>query len=124
MWLDDVKALRQSFTFQDKDWLDTEQLKKDINTHSAQNRGAGISLDLFNRIASWKLGRQETRRFRTKVTDDFVRAITSCAFSRAHSDREFLTRGRLNVIQGIQGVGIGVASAVLALALPDYYGVS
>jgi len=56
MWLDDVKALRQSFTFQDKDWLDTEQLKKDINTHSAQNRGAGISLDLFNRIASWKLG--------------------------------------------------------------------
>jgi hypothetical protein len=125
MWLDEVKAFRQSFNLQDKDWLETEQLKKDIEAHIAQNPGAGISLDLFNRIASWKLGRQEgrTRRFRTKVTDDFVRKITNCAFSLVHADRESLTRGRLNVIQGIQGVGMGIASAVLALTFPGEYGV-
>jgi hypothetical protein len=125
MWLDDVQGLRNSFDFQDKDWVETEQLKKDIKAQIARNSSAELSLDLFNRIASWKLGRQEgrTRRFRTKVTNDFVRKITNCAFSLVHADRESLTRVRLNVIQGIQGVGMGIASAVLALTFPEQYGV-
>lgn len=95
MWLDDAKALRESFDFQDKDWVETEQLKKDINAHIRQNPDAGLSLALFNRIATWKLRRQEgrTRRFRAKVTEDFVQKITICAFSLVHSDRDSLSRG-------------------------------
>ena len=125
MWVDDVKAFSEQFNSEDVDWKETRQLKKDIKAHLAQQAGAGLSLDLFNRIASWKLGRQEgrTRRFRSKITDDFVRKITACALSLEHADRETLTRGRLNVLQGQPGVGIGIASAVLALTFSDQYGV-
>jgi hypothetical protein len=93
MWLDDAQALRKSFDFRDKDWVETEQLKKDIKAHIAQNPSAGLSLGLFNRIATWKLRRQEsrTRHFRSKITADFVQKITICAFSLVHSDRESLS---------------------------------
>jgi hypothetical protein len=78
---------------------------------------------LFNEIVTWKLAGQEdrTRHLRTKLTDDLVRKITACAFSLAHSDRDYLTRGHLYVLQGISGVSTGVASAILALAFPDQY---
>jgi hypothetical protein len=126
MWFDDVKAFQQQFNYsQDKDWLETRQLRRDIKKHRDQYPDAGLSYDLFARIASWKLRRQEgrTRRFRNKITDDFVTKITSCALSLDHSDRESLTRARLSVLQGLPGVGIGIASAVLALTFPDKYGV-
>ena len=126
MWTDDVKAFSEQFSrSEDQDWQETLQLKKDIKEHLSRDACAGLSLELFTRIASWKLGRQEgrTRRFRSKLTDDFVDTITSCAFALEHPDRETLTRGRLNVLQGLSGVGIGIASAILALTLPDQYGV-
>jgi arginine repressor len=126
MWPNNVKVFRESFNFnQDKDWLETEQLKQSIREFRMKEPDSGLSLDLFNRIASWKLGRQEgrTARYRNKITDDFVRTITSFAFALAHSEHDCLTRGRLTVLQGLPGVGIGIASAILALTFPDIYGV-
>src|SRR5712692_133062 len=126
MWIDDVRAFRSTFNYSDSDWVGTKALKQKIKDHSTKNPGAGLSLDLFNEIGTWKLDRQESRTRHTrgeKVTEDFVRQITSCAFSLAHSDRESLTRGRLYALQAIPGVGMGVSSAIVALSFPEQYGV-
>jgi hypothetical protein len=124
-WLTRVETFRQSFNLQDKDWQKTEQLKKDISSHLAQNPGIGFSRPLFDRVVTWKLERQENRakRYRQNVTDDLVHKITSCAFSLVHSDRDTLARVRLEVLGALPGIEIGVASAILALTFPYEYGV-
>ena len=101
----------------------TEALKQKIKTHVGQPPSVGLSLPLFKEIATWKLRGQEdrTRHLRTKLTDDLVGKITACAFSLVHADLAYLTRARLYVLQGISGVNMGIASAILALTFPDQY---
>lgn len=125
-WVEDVKEFRASFDITDSDWVGTLSLKNKIKDYLANNPGKGLSLDLFNEIATWKLSRQEGRTRHARgpnVTEDLLRDITSCAFGLKHSDRDSLTRARLMVLQGIPGVGMGIASAILALTFPDEYGV-
>lgn len=120
-----MQEFRQSFNLRDKDWQETEQLKKDIATHLIQNPGAGLSRPLFERIRKWKLDRQAKRavKFSKTVTDELVEKITACAFSLDHSDQNVLARVRLDTLGALPGVDIGVASAILTLTFPDKYGV-
>jgi hypothetical protein len=125
-WVKAVKEFRASFDTTDSDWVGTLALKKKIRDYLISDPGKGLSLDLFNEIVSWKLNRQEGRTRHTrgpKVTEDLLRDITTCAFGLKHTDRDSLTRARLMVLQGIPGVGMGIASAILALTFPDEYGV-
>lgn len=125
-WPSKVTAFRQSFDFSDEDWVGTQELKRQLAEHMAQNPDAGLTIDLFKKIVSWKLERQEarTRRLRgAQITPDVVANITRCALTLVHPDRRTLMRGQLTVLQGISGVGVGVASAILALTFPDRYGV-
>jgi hypothetical protein len=125
-WVTDVKKFRADFDEQDKDWANAKALKKKIEEHVKNNPDTGLTLDLFNEIVTWKLERQEDRTRHTraeKVTEDFVRLITTCAFALSHSDRKSLVRGRISVLQGIPGVDMGIASAITALRFPDQHGV-
>lgn len=125
-WVTDVEKFRAHFDEEDKDWVGTKALKKKIEEHVRNHPVTGLTLDLFNEIVSWKLERQEDRTRHTrgeKVTEDFVRLITTCAFALSHSDRKSLVRGRISVLQGIPGVDMGIASAITALRLPDQHGV-
>ena len=49
--------------------------------------------------------------------------VTACAFSLQHTDPSVLARVLLDTLSALPGVDIGVASAILALSLPDEYGV-
>jgi hypothetical protein len=126
-WVQEVKTFRASFDQNDKDWVGTNALKRKITDHLAKNPGNGLTLELFNDIVKWKLDRQEGRTRHTrgpKVTEDLLREITTCAFILRHKDDpDSLTRARLMVLQGIPGVGMGIASAILALTFPNKYGV-
>jgi len=125
-WVQEVKEFRALFDQTDKDWVGTNALKRKIADHLANNPGTGLTLELFNEIVKWKLDRQEARTRHTrgdKVTEDLLREITICAFGLRHTDRDSLTRARLMVLQGIPGVGMGIASAILALTFPDENGV-
>ncbi len=125
-WVTDVENFRADFDENDKDWVDTKVLKKKIEEHVRKNPDTGLTLDLFNEIVTWKLERQEDRTRHTrgeKVTEEFVRLITTCAFALSHSDRKSLVRGRICVLQGIPGVDMGIASAITALRFPDQHGV-
>ena len=125
-WVQEVRDFRVSFDQKDNDWVSTNALRRKIADHVAKKPGTGLTLGLFNEIVKWKLDRQEGRtrhRRGTKVTKDLLRQITICAFGLRHTDRDSLTRARLMVLQGIPGVGMGIASAILALTFPDEYGV-
>ncbi len=122
-WVNDVRAFRSTFNYSDPEWVATVALKQKISAHVGQPPSVGLSLALFNEIVTWKLAGQEdrTRDLRVHLTDDLVRKITACAFSLVHADRDYLTRAQLYVLQGISGVSMGIASAILALTFPDQY---
>lgn len=79
----------------------------------------------FDEILRWKLrgqyGRQQERR---KVnTDDLVRTVTTVALSLTHPDDDYETELRIGILCTLRGVGVPVASAILALIFPERYAV-
>src|SRR5438552_964082 len=74
-------------------------------------------------ILRWKLrsqfGRRKARR--EGNTDDVVQAVTRVALSIEHSNPAYEMELRVGMLSALRGVGVPVASAVLALAFPDHY---
>ena len=52
-----------------------------------------------------------------------IRTVTSAAFSVAHPDEEYGIELRVGILCALRGVGVPVASAVLALVFPEKYAV-
>jgi thermostable 8-oxoguanine DNA glycosylase len=79
----------------------------------------------FEEILRWKLrgqfGRQQEKR--TVNTEEVVRLITSLALAITHADKEYELELRMNILCALRGVGVPVASAILALVYPDEYAV-
>ena len=76
-------------------------------------------------ILRWKLrgqyGRQENRR--ALNTDELIRAVTGVALTVEHPNKEYELELRMNLLCVLRGVGVPVASAVLAISYPDEYAV-
>ena len=86
---------------------------------------AFLGLDDFQRITRWKLGRQLKRVPQLEqLTESLVRSVTRAAF-HLHADHEpsdaIATSVCLGVLTSLPGVGVPVATAVLALTFPDDY---
>jgi len=86
---------------------------------------AFLGLDDFQRITRWKLGHQLGRVPQLEqLTDGLVRSVTRAAF-HLHADHEpsdaVAASVCVGVLTSLPGVGVPVASAVLALTFPDDY---
>lgn len=108
------------------DIAETRELKQHI-ARALRLRApyAFLGLDDFRRIARWKLGRQLGRvRPLEQLTEGLVRSVTRTAF-HLHADHKRSDAVAASVCVGVltslPGVGVGVASAVLALTFPDDY---
>ena len=79
----------------------------------------------FEEILKWKLGQQfgRQRHIRNKNTDNIISAVTGLALSITHPDEDYELELRLNILCALRGVGVPIASAVLALIFPDKYAV-
>lgn len=79
----------------------------------------------FEEILQWKLhgqyGRQEQRR--KANTEDVIRTVTSAALSIVHPDEDYEIELQVGILCCIRGVGVPVASAILALVFPEKYAV-
>jgi len=106
-------------------WQTTESLKNDIRRFQSVRPAAGLSLDLIDRIVEWKLRRQRARteKHRHALTECVWRDVTACAFSVKHDDPDLLASVQVNLLAALPGVGIGLASAILALTFPNDHGV-
>jgi hypothetical protein len=105
---------------------DDEEIRL-IKTLLANRRRSGGTLYLnkkdFDRIARWKLGRQlgRVKRHLEKNTRRLVHKTTRLALDSEADDEDSACKTRLNILMTLPGVGIGLASAILALAFPERY---
>jgi len=79
----------------------------------------------FEKILVWKLRTQYERqeKYRKQNTDAIIQKITRTAFEIEHPDWQYTIELKLNILTALRGVGIPVASAILALCYPEKYAV-
>ena len=114
-----IESLRTS----SDDFCITQRLKSKFARLRVERCPFFLTAAEFNQILKWKLrsqyGRQRARR--TANTDEVIRAITGFALTITHEDKDYELELRLGMLCTLRGVGVPVASAVLALVFPDKY---
>jgi thermostable 8-oxoguanine DNA glycosylase len=107
------------------DYTLTEQLKAYFAQMKQERHPMYLTLDEFDRVLQWKLrgqyGRQRERR--KANTDDVIRVVTGAALSIEHPDKDYEIDLRFGILCTLRGVGVPVASAILALVFPERYAV-
>lgn len=107
----------------DPDFSEAERLK----AHLARCRDKRVPLyltrDEFLAICRWKLRDQYGRTARLLEANSAkrVKRTTQMAFALKDKEAEFALAGRVTILRLLPGVGIGVASAILALCYPKRY---
>ena len=116
-----IAPLRQQQTGFDE----TEQLKAKLAQLRYARQPFYLNAEEFEEILEWKLGQQmgRQRKMRTANTEEIIRPITGVALSISHSDQEYELELRVRTLCVLRGVGVPVASAILALTFPEKYAV-
>ncbi|MCP4543513.1 MAG: hypothetical protein GY832_40895 [Chloroflexi bacterium] len=104
---------------------ETERLKDQFAQLRVERCPLFLTAIEFDEILKWKLrgqyGRQ--RALREANTDEIIRSVTSLALTITHSSKDYELELRVNILWALRGVGVPVASAVLALVYPEQYAV-
>ena len=119
-----LKSLHTEWVCGDNpEWTQIQDLRKAVAQSFAA--GNGLAFTTFEKVAKWKLRQQSgrTKKHREKTTPELVALLSKCCWQASHGDREVEARIRLHILTGLPGVGIGLASAILALTWPDEYGI-
>ncbi len=105
------------------DYEETELLKNQLHDLRSQRNPFYLTRDDLNRIFEWKLRTQYGRnqRHRDTNTDSAYRAVTQAALSISEPDKDYEAQLRTGILTSLRGVGVPVASAILALTDPDHY---
>jgi len=107
------------------DYALTEQLKAHFRRLRREREPLYLTADELEQILRWKLGSQygRQRERRRANTDAVIRTVTGAALSVSHPDEEYELELRVGLLCALRGVSVPVASAVLALVLPEKYAV-
>lgn len=105
--------------------FDTEQLKVKFARLRRERKPLYLTALEFEEILEWKLRQQmgRQRELRAANTDELIRAVTGLALTITHPDKEYELELRTDILCALRGVGVPVASAVLALVFPEEYAV-
>jgi len=106
------------------DYEPTEQLKAFLYDLKAKRTPFYLTKGELDLVLKWKLGSQYNRVswLWDETSSLTVRKETTETFSQA-ANGEVLLERQVESLMRLRGVGIGVASAALALVLPDEYAV-
>jgi hypothetical protein len=104
---------------------DTEELKTKFASLRRERQPLYLTAKEFEEILEWKLGQQigRQRDLRAANTEEIIRAVTGLALTIAHPDKDYQLELRTDILCALRGVGVPVASAVLALVFPEEYAV-
>lgn len=113
----------QPFRSAARDYWQTEELKGKLQKLRAERKPLLLGFAELDLIFKWKLERQYGRNAHQRIcnTEEEYRAITLAAFTVTRSDASEEAAKRLRILMCLDGVGIGVASAILALTEPARY---
>jgi len=117
--VEDIRGLREAAP----DYQETEAIKQHLRKLRQERKPFYLTAADLERIFRWKLrgqfGRGQDQRDRN--SDSAYRAVTQAAFAIREPDLSYEAEVRLKVLCSLRGVGVPVASAILALAEPDRY---
>lgn len=116
---DDIRHLRTA----SPDYAETEALKAEFRKRRKERSPFFLTAEELDRVFRWKLRSQYGRpeRHRARNSDAAYRAVTEAAFKIVESDLAYECTVRLGLLVSLPGVGVPVASAVLALTDPHRY---
>jgi len=116
---DDIRPLKTA----SPDYAETEGLKAEFRQLRQTRRPFFLTGDEMDRVFRWKLVSQYCRgaRHRAKNTEASYRAVTESVFKIEGPDFEYECLVRLGLLSALPGIGVPVASAVLALTDPESY---
>ncbi len=105
------------------DYPETERLKSYFATVRRERDPFYLNLTEFDDVLRWKLRGQYGRQqlWRHGNNEEIVRAVTGTALSIHHEDQDYELELRTAILCALRGVGVPVASAVLALVFPEDY---
>jgi len=105
------------------DYAETEALKAEFRERRLGRTPFFLTGAELDRVFQWKLrgqyGRQSARRMRN--SEDAYHAVTEAVFKVVNPQFEYECMIRLGLLSVLPGVGVPVASAVLALTEPQQY---
>ena len=107
------------------DYKLTEHLKARFAQLRQERSPFYLTSEELDEVLRWKLRGQYARQWerRKANTEDVIRAVTTVALTVTHPDEEYETELRVSILCALRGVGVPVASAVLALVFPERYAV-
>lgn len=107
------------------DYAETLALKEQMALAISKRKEPYITAVELDSILRWKLDKQYHRsKFQREVNvDEVVIPITKACFAIRSSDFEYKTEIQLKLLTTLRGVATPLASAVLAICLPNQYAV-
>jgi hypothetical protein len=105
------------------DFASTRRLKQDLAELSRRRQPFYLTRADLEPILKWKLRTQYGRgaKVRRRLTDELVRQVTRQTFAYQAKDVDMELRERTRLLDRLPGVGVPVASAILALVEPRRY---
>ena len=118
-----LKKQREQLRLDDADWQTHQQLKAKFAAAREQRDPMCLTEGEFFEVAHWKLINQygRAKRYLESNSAQRIEAVTSRALSFGDSDPDVEMMGRVTMLRVLPGVGMGVASAILALCFPEQY---
>ena len=115
----DIRGLRTAA----RDYAETERLKADLRDLRRSRRPFHLNRGELDRIFMWKLERQNGRQVavRDATPDAMSEVVTRAAFEIDDAGSDMEADVRIGLLAALPGVGVPVASAILALNDPDHY---
>lgn len=101
----------------------TEEIKAELLIAQQCRQPFYLTYGEFDKILKWKLRSQYGRQkeLRKANTIETIKLLTRLAFSISHSDPDYEIELKINILCLLKGVGVPVASAILALNYPEKY---
>ena len=83
-----------------------------------------LSIPTYNKILDWKLHQQRSqiKKIKNFCPDSLIKTITNCYYKTDHPNNEMKIRIKMHVLLSILWIGFGIASAIMALHEPQFYG--
>jgi hypothetical protein len=103
--------------------VESEAIKAAFRDRRAERHPFFLTGEELNRVFRWKLRGQHERMAaqRARNTEAAYRAISEAVFQIVDPDLEYESVVRLGLLTALTGVGVPIASAVLAVAEPQKY---
>lgn len=116
---DDIRPLRASAS----DYEETERIKRELLELKNCRTPFFLTKSDLDQIFRWKLDGQlgRDKRHLERNVERAYEIVTKAAFAITDDDWKLEAELRLSVLSTLHGVGVPVASAILALADPERY---